>query len=479
MDGGRMSATLAPSSNIARKFEFLQDRAQRRPITQAPMGALGMATSASDAAAKKANITNLKEFYLNRLSQNEPQTAARLGAGLNASIKSSLGAGASVDMIDHGQPKASGQRAAQRPAYGGGGGAPKDIEDLEIMCNNCFNLIKSAEMANCNGDCDTCPVAARAGGHAGAAGAARPAGQIAVLDAKLSKLRAALESRLQDQSLKVNVMRHLTQLRYHIDIAAKWGPSCAEIGALSAHTVQQVKQLTVTSRTLAPAVYIFSKRIENVVVQKERELRKIAVESNAPSSMMTGGMSLANTTGGIAGIVVERGDKAESLADLDSVVEDCSDTGTRYEETVLTCDQSDQKPGTSDVADVNAANEVLSLKNEDEQRRWFYSQCLAVKLACPDKTRARRTLISDLYSRVRSENVPTQQWGQWIRLQLMPDEDGAATDGTSTGVQSASGPGDSLAATMPVGAAMSRMAAPFPGAGGYPFRGAPPPVARR
>eukprot|EP00971_Amphidinium_carterae_P299692 5954236-Amphidinium_carterae.1 len=37
---------------------------------------------------------------------------------------------------------------------------------------------------------------------------------------------------------------------------------------------------------------------------------------------------------------------------------------------------------------------------QDEQRKWFYSQCLAMKLACPDQIRARRILISDLYCQV-------------------------------------------------------------------------------
>merc|ERR1719443_2331601 len=95
----------------------------------------------------------------------------------------------------------------------------------------------------------------------------------------------------------------------------------------------------------------------------------------------------------------------ESMADVNSVVSNLdSDTGTQYAETAVT----QEGPG-GDVADVQAANEYLNLKNEDEQRRWFYSQCLTVKLSCPDKTRARKTLISDLYSKVRSENVPIEK----------------------------------------------------------------------
>lgn len=194
-----------------------------------------------------------------------------------------------------------------------------------------------------------------------------------MLDMKLQKLRAALEARLQDSSSRVPVMRHLTQLRYHIDTASKWIPGCSEIGALSDHTVQQVKQLTATSRVLAPAVYIFSKRIENVVVQKERELRKVMLQSSAIKS-----------TPGYDGVTLDFDrDPLAETADVNSIVSELdSDTGTQYAETLVT---QDGPMGSTDVGNMQDANEYLSLKNEDEQRRWFYSQCLTAKLACPDK----------------------------------------------------------------------------------------------
>jgi hypothetical protein len=233
-----------------------------------------------------------------------------------------------------------------------------------------------------------------------------------MLDMKLQKLRVALESRLQDASSKVNVMRHLTQLRYHIDTAVKWVPGCSEIGALSDHTVQQVKQLTSTSRVLAPAVYIFSKRIENVVVQKERELRKAMLQTSTTktSSQFEGGIPLD----------FDR-ELCESVADVNSIVSAMdSDTGTQYADTVITQDKN--ALGSTDVGNVQDANDYLSLKDEDEQRRWFYSQCLTAKLACADKARARKTLISDLYAKVREEKVPIDSWVQWIRQELSPGD---------------------------------------------------------
>jgi len=413
-----MSTTV---SNLARKFDFLQDRAQRRPIREVPLEMPGD-------AAKKTSIGHLKEFYLQRLAKNEPNAAARLGAQLSGSAAG-----------DAAQPQASGQHVA-RPTFSMA--AAKDIEDLEIMCNNCFNLIKSSEASSCTGDPAECPLACKNGGKSVME---KPQGMLGLLDLKLQKLRSALEARLQDSSSKVNVMRHLTQLRYHIDTAVKWVPGCSEIGALSDHTVLQVKQLTATSRVLAPAVYIFSKRIENVVVQKERELRRAMVQQLSPSK--GGGCEVGSMDG-------DHDDLNDSVADVNSIVSELdSDCGTQYAETTVT-----QDGPANDVGNVQDANDYLSLKNEDEQRRWFYSQCLTVKLACPDKARARKTLISDLYARVRSDGVPIEGWVQWIRSQLMPEEDSGGSAATTNSSLAKPSPGgatgsagrDDLEKTQPV-----------------------------
>jgi len=386
-------------SNLARKFDFLQERAERKPLHSASIDTLSDTT-------KKPGIGHLKEFYLQRLAKTEPNAAARLGGTVKLGQDTNAGpcgggCGAAASPTSAGAPA--------RPNFACGG--VKDIEDLEVMCNNCFNLIRSSEAANCTGEPSSCPMACRSG-PADAMAAEKPVGQIALIDLKLKKLRKALDDRLQDASSKINVMRHLTQLKYHIDTASKWQLGCSEIGALSDHTLQQVKQLTATSRVLAPAVYIFSKRITNVVVQKERELRKASLQqSSQPVRSNMGNDSMAFGD-------LEHTIGAESVADVKSVVSELdSDCGTQYAETVVT-----QDGPSTDVGNVQDANDYLNLKNEDEQRRWFYAQTLTVKLSLADKTRARKILISDLYGRVREENVPIDGWVDWIRANLMPED---------------------------------------------------------
>jgi len=405
--------------SLSRTYAALESRAaqQRQAVREA--------ASPTTMPSLKAgmDVPSLKEFYLQRLAKAEPGSctgAARLASQPGSAV------------IDSGQPQASGQQIA-RPSFNAG---MKDIEDLEIMCNNCFSLIKSSEASGCTGDPGECPLAKKSG-----AATERPSGAIGLLDLKLKRLRSALEARLQGSSSKVNVMRHLTQLRYHIDTAIKWAPGCPEIGALSDHTVVQVKQLTATSRVLAPAVYIFSKRIENVVVQKERELRRAVVQNTGVSK--DGGSNPLNIT---------RDEMNESVADVNSIVSELdSDCGTQYAETLVT----QEGHGVGDVGNVQDANDYLSLRNEDEQRRWFYSQCLTVKLACPDKNRAKKMLISDLYAKVKEEGVPIEGWGPWIRNHLMPEGQQAPAGGQEQNQAPRSGVGE-LEVTVPVAAHENR-----------------------
>merc|ERR1711933_383698 len=76
--------------------------------------------------------------------------------------------------------------------------------------------------------------------------------------------------------------------------------------------------------------------------------------------------------------------------------------------------------------------------------------CLTVKLACPDKARARKTLISDLYAKVRSEGVPIEGWVQWIRSKLMGEEDGGGGAAMATNSAIKKKTRDDLEKTQPV-----------------------------
>mmetsp|Transcript_6670 Transcript_6670/g.11678 ORF Transcript_6670/g.11678 Transcript_6670/m.11678 type:complete len:468 (+) Transcript_6670:94-1497(+) len=455
------------SSALARKYELLQQRGkQRTPLSQGDR---------ARPVTTKADIDNLKEYYLQRLAKSAPQAAGRLSSPSPALSNDRLANSSQGGGLAQLQARGQVQRPASLSAQPNGGQTP-DVEELEVLCNNCFNLIKTSDAPHCTGDPKDCPIADRLGtGET----PNKVNGQVAVLDLKLQKLRENITVRLASANTnsRVNIMRHLTQLRYHIDTAAKWAPGSPELGSLSDHTIQQVKQLTQMARVLEPAIYVFSKRIENVILQKERELRKVGTAKPAAESEQRVTLRYERPDIGTPVQLSTGGDANSIVGDLES------ECGTNYVDTVVT---QDAPGGTvADVAILQEADEYLSLKNEDEQRKWFYSQCLAMKLACPDQNRARRILISDLYCQVRKAGVPMQQWKQWIKQQMPDEPEGASSVPIgSTGIGRPSSTSGPCGTRSPIGRADvsvprgtqdygSRLGAHVqgPGTGGYPASG--------
>ena len=84
-----------------------------------------------------------------------------------------------------------------------------------------------------------------------------------------------------------------------------------------------------------------------------------------------------------------------------------------YADTVVTWDGPD-------IGNIQEVNDYLALKTEDEQRRWFYSQCLAAKMCAADQAKARKVLISDLYLKVKAAALPVGSWATFIHGELSP-----------------------------------------------------------
>ncbi|CAK0875679.1 unnamed protein product, partial [Prorocentrum cordatum] len=82
------------------------------------------------------------EFYLQRLAKAEPAAAARLGAGAQGALTA-------------GELGQTPFRASQvrRPTFTRDVAEQGEEEDLEIMCNNCFTLIRSSEAAEHGNTC--------------------------------------------------------------------------------------------------------------------------------------------------------------------------------------------------------------------------------------------------------------------------------------------------------------------------------------
>jgi len=103
-------------------------------------------------------------------------------------------------------------------------------------------------------------------------------------------------------------------------------------------------------------VYTFSKRIEDVVVQKERELRGAMEQQLSPSK--DGDCEISSMDD-------EQDELNYPVADVNSIVSvKDSDCGTQHVETTVT-----QGSPTNGVGNLQEANDYLSLETAHEQQR--------------------------------------------------------------------------------------------------------------
>jgi len=87
---------------------------------------------------------------------------------------------------------------------------------------------------------------------------------------------------------------------------------------------------------------------------------------------------------------IDNEEAEDGKSEVNSVISEMlSDAGTQYSETQITAtfvDNISSAGANQDVANLKSLqHDDLTSKSEEEQRRWFYSQCLNIKLSCPDK----------------------------------------------------------------------------------------------
>ena len=99
----------------------------------------------------------------------------------------------------------------------------------------------------------------------------------------------------------------------------------------------------------------------------------------------------------------------EALAGTRVIDEVHSDVGSDADSAV-------SSQGSVDVAEMKDAEEALQAVSEDQLRRYFYSQCLKMKLLLPKTHPGQKVLVSTLYEEAR--NLPVARWRRFIKMQL-------------------------------------------------------------
>eukprot|EP00392_Amoebophrya_sp_AT5.2_P000129 g129.t1 len=351
-------------------------------------------------AEKRVNVNQLKDFYMKRLEAQKAAAASTRAGGTSASgLLGSSGAtsAASRNKNRISLPKSDGETSAF------------------VLCLN-TNTLENEDNKSLLGKSGTplhlenLPTDQRVENY----------------NQRLGNFRVTINDRIEKNTLKAGVTRHLTQVKYHLEVAIGWSSvACADIGVLSEHTVQSLGSIVSAALTLVPQEYVISKRVHTIVKEKEKFLRRLKIDAGQLAMRPEDAEDIAEA---------DEDDKADGgKSEVTSVVEMTSNCGTEFTATDIT---ATSKGGTgmmlpnTDVANLSSLQtDMNACKTEEDKRRWFYSQCLTVKLQCPDKDKAKKTLISDIYKQCMEQKIPMERWNSWIREQF--GADGASPSPTS------------------------------------------------
>lgn len=414
-------------------------------------------TGSVSTSSKRVNVNMLKDFYIKRLEVQKQNQAsdASTGRGLSSTQTSSSSiagggyssnpTGGAAGAAARNGAASSSSRARARIALPKstdttnlsgteGGMSGEENQQNLVLCLNTGALLDT-ETANAGGGATANGATSTEGG-----GGSSEENQLTVFDIRLSSLKGVIESRIAASGLKATVMRHLTQVKYHLETAEKWTLISVDIGVLSEHTVHSLQSIVSSALTLVPGEYVIAKRVCTVVKAKEKFIRKVKIEKGELSARPEDRDLLAN---GDENAYYDDDDiaKSEVKSVVSEMVSDCGTqvTGTEVtqQSTFMRGLQQEVRAGTNapllnntggsnDVANLNSlTSDMTACKTEEEQRRWFYSQCLNIKLNCADKQKARKTLISDMYAQCRAEQVPMSEWIKWINAKFGNDTDSA------------------------------------------------------
>ena len=128
---------------------------------------------------------------------------------------------------------------------------------------------------------------------------------------------------------------------------------------------------------MVPQEYVIAKRVAKLVAMKERFLRRLKIEAG----------QLQARPEDIEEEEEYDDERADHRSTISSVVSEMqSDCGTQYSETQVTQTNNQMNDTSNDVANLASIAEAPGAgKSEEETKRWFYQQCLQVKLMCAGK----------------------------------------------------------------------------------------------
>ena len=238
-----------------------------------------------------------------------------------------------------------------------------------------------------------------------------------LIDFKIEKLRLAIQMSLSTSLPKDSVQSMTSLSELAGQLLKNYGASSSALSL----TESALSQLTAFTRDFhgSTSIGLYGERLKALAKDKAAELKQV-LEPRADS--------------GFVQQLSQKDEEIEKLRkELDEwkvrVQEPQRKDGPREAGTVL--DEVKSEAGKvsrqSSQGSVNLApesplpkqhlSEVANM-SQDDRKRYFFSQCLAIKLTFPMKSKAQFVKIPQLFEKANVQNVAVEDWPDFIRTEL-------------------------------------------------------------
>jgi hypothetical protein len=293
------------------------------------------------------------------------------------------------------------------------------MEDIDVLCINCENMISLEKISAHSSVCVT-PT-----NYIIKLSSSNP---MKLLDFRLDKLKCSMEAILHDsiKHLSIDEKMIFTYLaRYCVEILTIKESSVESSEACKKVSIE-ISQYPTSN--ISPCVSLYLERIKVISNEKGNLLLEEALlkesSMNISSLLQSRNSQLENLNKQIQKFKQATGDidtKADYL-EISSVIDEM------HSKTSITSSMVSPKDNKRqfDLDELDHCLEVqekeISQKSNEDLQKYFYSKCLIMKLGFSSRDPAQFIQIPDLYRKVREKAIPVDMWEDFIKEQFQKPE---------------------------------------------------------
>lgn len=279
------------------------------------------------------------------------------------------------------------------------------MEDIDILCLNCENMISSNKLIHHSAICIAPTVQILKLTHLS---------ELQNLNFKLDKLKCAIDSILHDHTkvltnderiMLVYLSRHLSE-----SISLSSSAADSENSSICENLCKKIQDYP--QDFISPCVSIYLERALLLIQLKAQTFSQLSNQiSSGPSNKQIKHKHFGRDDS-------ERSRIKSKICEVGMVVDDIKNRFSVASSGISDCEVRD-KDETQELEQMIIENEKrMNLKSNEELQKYFYSKCLVAKLAFGSRDPVQLLQIPELFRKVKELGISVDMWEDFINEQF-------------------------------------------------------------